>query len=223
MVVPEPEVDPEAPLPVLPLELGELLLGEVVLDDDPPVLPAEEPPLELEPDLLKYDSHSVFDTCPSLFVSTAEKLGAEAPELEPDMPLPEDELLVSDEDEPDAPELELGVLDEDELGELEDPDPVVAAGDEELEPLAPVEPLLLPLVCAHAVVATKAAATAALISFNVIEASFEGMNNCAGTSANAVPGAHAPQALPAPGSKLPRRVVPSTWVTVRAAGGSRPR
>jgi hypothetical protein len=201
---PEPEVDP-----VLPLELGELLLGEVVLDDDPPVLPvlpAEEPPLELEPDLLKYDSHSVFDTCPSLFVSTAEKLGAEALELEPDMPpLPEDELLVSDEDEPDAPELELGVLDEDELGELEDPDPVVAAGDEELEPLAPVEPLLLPLVCAHAVVATKAAATAALISFNVIEASFEGMNNCAGTSANAVPGAHAPQALPAAGTKLPTR------------------
>jgi hypothetical protein len=167
---PEPEVDPE-----LPLEPGVLLLGEVVLDDDPPVLPvlpAEEPPLELEPDLLKYDSHSVFDTWPSLLVSTAEKLGAEALELEPDMPLPEDE--------PDAPELELGELvdedelgeleepDEDELGELEDPDPVVALGDELLEPLAPVEPLLLPLVCAHAVVATNAAATAALISFNVI-------------------------------------------------------
>lgn len=164
---PEPEVDPEAPLPVLPLELGELLLGEVVLlDEEPaPVLP-DEPPLELEPDLLKYASHSVFDTCPSLFVSTAEKLGAEALALEPDVPLPEDELPVSDEDEP---ELELGELDEDELGELEEPeDPVVALGEDELDPLAPVEPLLLPLVCAHAVVATKAAATAALISFNVM-------------------------------------------------------
>lgn len=162
-----------------------VLLPEPVL----PALPAEEPPLELEPDLLKYASHSVFDTWPSLFVSTAEKLGAEALEPEPDMPLPEEELPVSDEDEPDAPELELGELDEDEPGELEEPeDPVVALGEDELDPLTPVEPLLLPLLCAHAVVATKAAATAALISFNVIEASFEGMKNCDGPSANAVPG-----------------------------------
>jgi hypothetical protein len=192
----EPEVEPEPELPPMP---PVVLLGEVVLDDEPPALPVleepvlpAEPPVELD-DLLKYASHSVFDTWPSLFVSTEENSGAVELELLPDMPLlPEApaELLPEAPVDPDAPLVELGELDElpEALGRLDEPeleepgvleeseDPVVALGVEDELPLAPVEPLLLPLVCAHAVVATNAAATAALISFNVIEASFEGVS-----------------------------------------------
>jgi hypothetical protein len=80
----EPELEPlELPMPLLEPELGALgVLGAVV-----ELLPLE-PPLAAPPlDLLKWASHSERETCPSLLVSTAEKLGAEllllAP-LEPD-------------------------------------------------------------------------------------------------------------------------------------------
>lgn len=55
--------------------LGLVLLGLVVVL----LLPLVDPPVLLpleELDLLKYASHSERDTCPSLFVSTVEKLGA---------------------------------------------------------------------------------------------------------------------------------------------------
>ena len=84
---------------------------------------------------------------------------------------PDEELGVLEDEEPDA----LGVLEDDEpdeLGELDDP---VAAGEDGELPLAPVEPLLLlPLVCAIAVLARNAAATAALMSFNVMCVSLRG-------------------------------------------------
>jgi hypothetical protein len=114
-------------LPVLGV-LGEVVLGEVVLDEPlvlgevvvlllPDVLPElmlpevlPDVPPELEPDLLKCASHSVRDTMPSLFVSTDEKLGAEllaeAPPL-PDAPvaaLPLDWDLPLDWELPLAPE-----------------------------------------------------------------------------------------------------------------------
>jgi hypothetical protein len=62
--------------------LGEVVLGDVVLEpDELPLMPEEllVPPLELEfePDLLKYASHSERETWPSLFVSAAEKFGVE--------------------------------------------------------------------------------------------------------------------------------------------------
>jgi hypothetical protein len=60
--LPDPVAPPEAPL------LGEVL-GEVVLLPEP-VAP------ELEPDLLKYASHSEREIWPSLLVSTDEKVGA---------------------------------------------------------------------------------------------------------------------------------------------------
>jgi hypothetical protein len=56
-------------------------LGVLLPDDDVPLLGDDVAPLEapLEPDLSKCASHSVRETCPSLFVSTSEKLGMPAP------------------------------------------------------------------------------------------------------------------------------------------------
>jgi len=71
----EPELEPIEPdeEPVL----GVVVLGEVV---DEPLVP---PLLELEPDLLKWASHSAREIWPSLLVSTDEKLGCDwLPELE---------------------------------------------------------------------------------------------------------------------------------------------
>ena len=78
------------PPPIEPPVLGDVVLGEVVLDEPPvevpelelplPLIPEDVPPdapVELEPDLLKWASHSAREICPSLLVSTAEKLGAE--------------------------------------------------------------------------------------------------------------------------------------------------
>ena len=79
-----------------------LLLGDAVLP--------EAPVLELEPDLLKYASHSERETCPSLFASADEKFGAELLLLE-DVPPADD---VSEE------VLEDGVLLEDDEGVLDD-------------------------------------------------------------------------------------------------------
>jgi len=159
---------------LLPLLLG--LLGLVVLlgllleleppDDELPLLP-----LELEPDLLKYASHSERDTWPSLFLSTVVKLGvsADAPELL--LPMPELPPL-------DAPLEELGE-ELDELGEeLDELPPLDAPLLEELgvELLLPValgedEDLSLLLedeLCAIDTLASanSAAAVAVVISFN---------------------------------------------------------
>jgi hypothetical protein len=116
--------------------LGELLLGE---DDELPLLPLV-PPLEAPlDDLLKYASHSVRDTWPSLFVSTEVKLG-------------EDELALL---APEAPlELESELLDDGEL-ELE-PDADGVDGEDDDEEL-----------CATATLdsAKSAAAVAALMTF----------------------------------------------------------
>ncbi len=126
---------------VLPLELGDELLLPLV---DPPVLL----PLE-EPDLLKYASHSVREIEPSLFVSTAEKLGA----------------MLLDELSLDDPPLEaLPPLDmPEELGELlEEP---VALG-EELEPEE--EPFVDdPAAMDTPAIAKSAAAVAVPTIFNI--------------------------------------------------------
>jgi hypothetical protein len=120
------------PLELMPLELGEELLlplelGELLLPlDDPLLLPLVAPPLLLpleELDLLKYASHSERDTCPSLFVSTVEKVGAMLlDELLPPKLLPLEALppldIPEDPDEPDEPVAlgDLSVLElEDEL------------------------------------------------------------------------------------------------------------
>jgi len=132
-----------------------------------PVLPAEEPPLELELDL-KWASHSVRETCPSPLVSTDEKLGADMPDVL--LPLAPDELVS---EEPELELEELGVLDEpDELGELDDP--LVALGLEDELPLAPELLDLSPAAQAWAAKPTNAAVTAALMSFNVIYVSLRG-------------------------------------------------
>jgi hypothetical protein len=145
----------ELPLPLAPVlgvvgvgVVGVGVLGEVVVLLLEPPAPEEllgvlpDAPLlvvppALEPDLLKYASHSERDTWPSLFVSTAEKLGAEALlEVVP----PEDML-------PDAPLAELGVdMLPDELEPLADgvvvdgvvaePDAPDDAPDDWLEPVA---------------------------------------------------------------------------------------
>jgi hypothetical protein len=112
-------------LPVLGAEvLDELLLGELLLgrvlelepllllplmlpDDDVP--PAA--PLAPEPDLLKWASHSAREMFPSLFVSRAEKLGAE----ELDEALADGALEEPLEALPDAAGVDVdGLLDEDE-------------------------------------------------------------------------------------------------------------
>jgi hypothetical protein len=81
-------IEPEPEEPVLgDVVLGDVVLGEVVLGEvleeplELPLMPEEllVPPLEeLEPDLLKWASHSEREIWPSLFVSTDEKLGVEA-------------------------------------------------------------------------------------------------------------------------------------------------
>lgn len=138
--------------PELPDVLGELLLGEL---DELPLLPLVPPEAPLE-DLLKYASHSVRDTWPSLLVSTDVKLGAEELALlEPDAPL---EL---------EPELDEGELDDGEL-ELE-PEADGVDGEDEEE-----------LLCATAMPdrAKSAAAVAALmtLSFNIGQISFGWVN-----------------------------------------------
>ena len=97
--------------------LGELELGDV---EELPLMPELVPPLEeLEPDLLKWASHSEREIWPSLLVSTDEKLGVERlllsePELgevlddEPPAAPVDDELPLAEGDEDD------GLLDDDE-------------------------------------------------------------------------------------------------------------
>ena len=162
------ELPPLGLLELLPLLLGlVVLLGLLEL-----LLPAPELPVAplLEPDLLKYASHSERDTWPSLFLSTLVKSGVEpdAPlELEPlDMPelpplaeLPPEELL--------GEELE-------ELGDELDELPPLEAPEEPLLPVALGEDddlsLLEDELCAMETLASanSAAAVAVVISFNFI-------------------------------------------------------
>ncbi|HEU4921993.1 MAG TPA: hypothetical protein VFT23_02845 [Burkholderiales bacterium] len=103
MVVEVP--DPEEPDPVAPLDAP--LLGEVVLLPEP-VAP------ELEPDLLKWASHSEREIWPSLLVSTDEKVGAAMLELVLPDDIPDEPEDIPDEPlEPDAEGVVL--LPEDEL------------------------------------------------------------------------------------------------------------
>ena len=78
--------------------LGEVELGDV---EELPLVPELVPPLEeLEPDLLKWASHSEREIWPSLLVSTAEKFGVDA--LLSELPLAEgeaDDGLVDDDEE----------------------------------------------------------------------------------------------------------------------------
>lgn len=153
------------PLPDMPLlPLAPLLPEAPVLPVEPVLPELEDPalpedPVELDPDLLKCWSHSERDTCPSLFLSTDEKLGAELPEAL----LPPRLLLLSLLDpvlaEPEA--LLLPLVPE---------DPLLLAPCE-VDGLLAEEPLLLDLSpAAQAALAkpTNAAVTAALISFNVM-------------------------------------------------------
>ena len=129
-------------MPLLEPELGAVgVLGEVV--DELPELPPLAAP---ELDLLKWASHSERDTCPSLFVSTDEKLGSEL--LEPALVPPAA-----------APPLEDDGLDE-PLELLPD-----AAGDDEDLSLL----VLLDELCAKATLdsANNAAAVAALITLSL--------------------------------------------------------
>lgn len=167
----EPLLDPE---PMLPLLLGLVVLLGLLLELEPPDDELPLLPLELEPDLLKYASHSERDTWPSLFLSTVVKLGVSAdapelllpmPELPPlDAPLEElgEELDGDELDElPPLEELPLA-LGEDELGE-DDELPVALGEDEDLS-------LLEDELCAIDTLASanSAAAVAVVISFNFI-------------------------------------------------------
>lgn len=115
------------PEPLLVPVLGELVLGEVVLGEGVLLEPLElplpmldvPPEAPLEPDLLKYASHSAREICPSLFVSTSEKLGCD--ELLDALELPP--LAEGEEDEDD------GVLDEVD-GLLDDEDDWATASDD---------------------------------------------------------------------------------------------
>jgi hypothetical protein len=147
----EPELEPlELPMPpLLEPELGAgVVLGEV-LDELPELPPLAAPEL----DLLKWASHSERDTCPSLFVSTEEKLGAELlePALVPPAAAPplEDDGLDEPLDMPDEP---LELL------------PDAAGDDEDLSLL-----VLLDELCAKATLdsANNAAAVAALITLSL--------------------------------------------------------
>jgi hypothetical protein len=144
------------------LVLGELVLGELLLD----VPPLEE--LELLPDLLKCASHSCREIDPSLFLSTDENVGVVLLEL-----LAPPEALGEDDEEDELGEAALGedeeLLGEDEL--LEAPPEAlpedllsVALGLEEL--LLPV----LPVLCAAATPASakSAAAVAVTTTFDFI-------------------------------------------------------
>jgi hypothetical protein len=164
LVVELPELLPlELPEPMLPLlepELGVgvgVVLGEVV-DELPEVPPLAAP----EPDLLKCASHSERETCPSLLVSTDEKLGVDV--LEPALALPDRPPLEPDALEPDAPELLLPEAPE-LLPLLPDADGVDVDGeDEDLSLLVLDEEL-----CATATLdsANSAAAVAALNTFSL--------------------------------------------------------
>src|SRR3954468_3127906 len=188
------------------LELGELLLGELLLE----VPPLEE--LEPLPDLLKCASHSCREIEPSLFVSTEENVGVELLELlappealgeddEEDelgeAALGEDEELLGEDDELLLGEDEL-LLGEDELLEAppealpEDLLLSVALGLEELLPVAlGLEELLLPVLpvlCAAATPASakRAAAVAVTTTFNAMEIPprrIGGNKNCSGSDA----------------------------------------
>jgi hypothetical protein len=160
LVVDEPPVEPpvELPLPMPPPVLGEeLVLGDFVLEPEPvellpllmpdeaPVEPLVPPaaPLELEPDLLKCASHSERETCPSLFLSTSEKLGADELPDEDDVP-PADEVPPED-DMPDELEPPLAAGEDDEEGVLDEPDADGVLEDED-DGLLDVSVELLPLV-----------------------------------------------------------------------------
>jgi hypothetical protein len=133
----------------LPGDAGEA--GEVV------ALPLAPDPA-LEPDLLKWASHSERETTPSLFVSTEEKVGADVlllalPPLDPpDVALPPEAALPPEDDVPDAP---LDMPEE----PLELP-PAAAGDDEDLSLLVVLDEEL----CASATLdsANSAAAVAAL-------------------------------------------------------------
>lgn len=129
--------------PMLPLLEPELpaLLGELVELGDEDELELPVPALEPD-DLLKCASHSEREICPSLLVSTDEKLGLDELLLEPDMPLDEPEVLDPELEPPDAalPEDDLS---DDEPVELlpeaagEDDEEPDAAGEDDEEPLLP--------------------------------------------------------------------------------------
>src|SRR3954468_22527199 len=173
------------------LELGELLLGELLLE----VPPLEE--LEPLPDLLKCASHSCREIEPSLFLSTDENVGVELLEL-----LAPPEALGEDDEDEELGELALGE-DEELLGEdeeLPEEDGELLLGDDELLEAPPEalpedlllsealpedlllsvalgleleEPLLLsaePVLCAAATPASakSAAAVAVTTTFNFI-------------------------------------------------------
>ena len=99
LLVPEEVLLPPEPMllppgdALLPLPDDAAPLGTLLPDDDVPLLGDDVAPLEapLEPDLLKCASHSLCETCPSLFVSTSEKLGipaaADADAVDPLAPL----------------------------------------------------------------------------------------------------------------------------------------
>lgn len=168
--MPEPVLPELLPAPVLPEllpgvlgVLGEELPGEAELPPEDELLgeddaPPDELPLAPEEEDLKYVSHSVRDTCPSLLVSTVEKLGAL-------VLAPPDALL---------PPLDMPLLDEPplEAPPLDAPDdPLllsVALGDLSLLPEAPLEE---PELCANEAlaIANKAAAVAVPITFSIIE------------------------------------------------------
>lgn len=143
------------PLLPMPLELGEVLLEPLLLA--PPLAPLLE---ELD---LKCASHSEREICPSLFVSTCEKVGVELLDAPPllDIPL---EL---------PPLAELSPLDmPDEPDEL--PDGVALCEDlSELLPEAPVDDEE-PELCAMdtPAIAKSAAAVAVPTSFNIWTSSF---------------------------------------------------
>ena len=101
--------------PVAPPVLGEVGAGDVVLDELPPGEVLELEPVLLlppaaAPDLLKWASHSEREICPSLFLSTAVKLGVEALDEPPADDMPEEPLELlpvaegEDDEEPDAPD-----------------------------------------------------------------------------------------------------------------------
>jgi hypothetical protein len=164
-MLPEPDppvLEPPVLEPLLPAPV--LGVGDAGLAPLAPV-PALDPALSL----LKWASHSEREIWPSLFVSTAEKLGAEALDAlpEPDKPPPELELVPPDAalpPEDDVPDEPLDMPDE-PLDEL----PPAAEGDDD-EGLSALV-LLDEELCASATLesANSAAAVAALktLSFNI--------------------------------------------------------
>ena len=198
LLVPEPEL--ELPMPLLlgdlvlllgdVLVLGELVLGELLLD----VPPLEE--LELLPDLLKCASHSWREIEPSPFVSTEENVGVELLEL-----LAPPDALGEDDEEDELGEAALGE-DEELLGE----DDELLLGEEELLEAPPealpedlllsvalgLEELLLPVLpvlCAAATPASakSAAAVAVTTTFNAMEIPPRGIEGRNCSRSNAIP------------------------------------